>query len=296
MNKVVNASELFPHYFSDGDIYHCGNDFFLVQNPRFMPMIRTPVVSNFFAFLIVYRGYINGSIDDLPFQLTDNTALVILAGQSPVLYNFKEDTDCVLYFFPPKIGDLIFVHSAYTVIREVQLQPIIQLDDFAVKVLATTGELLKQTLSNPLTNAMTDVYLMLLSVTFRLVAPKRFSKIQDNTIIEKREEEIMLQFSRCAEKHYREHRGVKFYAEQLCLTPKYLSTCVKKVSGKTAGEWINYYVIRDAKKMLQERNMTVKEVAYQLNFNDQLIFGKYFKRQTGISPAKFKTSYVHPFN
>lgn len=88
--------------------------------------------------------------------------------------------------------------------------------------------------------------------------------------------------------HHRKERRVDFYAEQLFLTPKYLSSVVKKVSGRPAGEWIDGYVILEAKSLLKHSAMSVQEIAYYMNFPNPSFFGKYFKRQTGMSPNKYK--------
>lgn len=88
--------------------------------------------------------------------------------------------------------------------------------------------------------------------------------------------------------HYKSERSVGFYASQLCITPKYLTTLIKKVSGKSAAEWIDRYVILEAKNLLRYSSMSIQEVAYYLNFPNQSFFGKYFKHQTGMSPSAYK--------
>ena len=88
--------------------------------------------------------------------------------------------------------------------------------------------------------------------------------------------------------HHRKERRVDFYAEQLFLSPKHFSTVVKKVSGKTAGEWIDEYVILEAKALLKYSVMSIQEVAYFMNFPNPSFFGKYFKHHTGLSPSEYK--------
>lgn len=84
-------------------------------------------------------------------------------------------------------------------------------------------------------------------------------------------------------------RSVTFYAEQLCITPKYFSSLVKKLSGKSAAQWIDNYVILEAKNLLKYSDMSIQEIAYRLNFSTQSFFGKYFKHQTGLSPTQYRT-------
>lgn len=104
----------------------------------------------------------------------------------------------------------------------------------------------------------------------------------------KREEVLFNQFINLLTEHHRKERRVDFYAEQLFLSPKHLSTVVKKVSGKTAGEWIDEYVILEAKALLKYSVMSIQEVAYFMNFPNPSFFGKYFKHHTGLSPSEYK--------
>ena len=99
-------------------------------------------------------------------------------------------------------------------------------------------------------------------------------------------EEFLLLVS---EFHMRE-RSVSFYAEKLCLTPKYLAKLVKNATGKSASDWIDGYVILEAKNMLRYSPMPVKDIVSRLNFPDAPTFHKYFKLRTGMTPARYRKS------
>lgn len=103
-----------------------------------------------------------------------------------------------------------------------------------------------------------------------------------------RAEEYFKQFTHLLGEHFREERSVGFYARQLCITPKYLTTLIKRISGKSVSEWIDNYVILEAKTLLKYSNMSVQEIAYYLNFPNQSFFGSYFKRNAGMSPSQYK--------
>ena len=90
-----------------------------------------------------------------------------------------------------------------------------------------------------------------------------------------------------AEFHMTE-RKVSFYAGKLGLTPKYLSGLVKEVTGRSAPEWIDNFVIMEAKNMLRYSDMPIKEIVGRLNFADQPTFHKFFKYHTGITPMQYR--------
>jgi AraC-like DNA-binding protein len=76
---------------------------------------------------------------------------------------------------------------------------------------------------------------------------------------------------------YREERGVAYYARMQHITPRYFSTIIKEKSGSSALQWIVQMVITEAKQLLEGSDLSIKEIAGQLNFPTQSFFGKYFK-------------------
>ena len=85
-------------------------------------------------------------------------------------------------------------------------------------------------------------------------------------------------------------REVNYYAEKMCITPKYLSVLIKKASGKSANDWINAIVVNRAKTLLNNEDMTIQQIAYELKFPNASFFVQYFKRNMGITPKKYRDS------
>ena len=103
-----------------------------------------------------------------------------------------------------------------------------------------------------------------------------------------RKEQIFHDFLTLLEKHYTQERSISFYADRMCLTPKYLSTTIKEVSGKHGMQWIDEYVALEAKALLKNSDLSVKQVSEQLSFPSQSMFGRFFEKMTGISPKQYK--------
>ena len=101
---------------------------------------------------------------------------------------------------------------------------------------------------------------------------------------------IFEQFIKLVTEHHSSQRNMAFYAEHLCLTPKYLSKLVKQVSGRSAPDWIDSFVILEAKNMLKYSDATIKEIVYQLHFPNQSVFYKFFKSHTGLTPSEYRNS------
>lgn len=79
-------------------------------------------------------------------------------------------------------------------------------------------------------------------------------------------------------------REVKAYADMLCVTPKYLSSVCRRETGMTARELICQKVQKKIRRMLTDPDMTVKQVAEMCGFDNLSFFGKYVKRELGVSP------------
>lgn len=103
-----------------------------------------------------------------------------------------------------------------------------------------------------------------------------------------RREELFVNFIKLVKDNYLTDRTISFYADKLCVSPKYLSSIVHQVSGKYATDWINQYVILEAKSMLRMESVAIKDVSNRLNFANQSFFAKFFKQHTGYTPKEYK--------
>ncbi len=102
-----------------------------------------------------------------------------------------------------------------------------------------------------------------------------------------RKEEMVGAFFNLISQNIKEAKDVAFYADKLCMSPKYLSSLVKKVTGKSAKSCIDHVLIIEIKIMLKS-TLTIQEISQVLNFPNQSFFGKYFKKHTGLSPLNYR--------
>ena len=105
-----------------------------------------------------------------------------------------------------------------------------------------------------------------------------------------RQEELLEKFIALVFQHSSSHRDVQFYADQLCITTRYLSSIIQKLTGHTPKEIIDDRCIQEIKMRLRTTNDSMQEIAFQLNFPDQSFFSRYFKKHTGITPAEYRQS------
>lgn len=93
--------------------------------------------------------------------------------------------------------------------------------------------------------------------------------------------------------HYKEAHDIAYYANAMCLTPKYFAYLIKASTGISASEWIDNYLIRQAKTLLRGyESLSIQQISNRLGFSEQSAFCRFFSHHTGMTPTAFrKTSY-----
>lgn len=97
-------------------------------------------------------------------------------------------------------------------------------------------------------------------------------------------------FLNMVERDFKSHRDLDHYADALAVTTKHLSRTVKSVTGFSAVEWIDRYVVLEAKVLLKSSNLSIQQISDSLGFQTQSLFGKYFKKRLGMSPKDFRNT------
>ena len=103
-----------------------------------------------------------------------------------------------------------------------------------------------------------------------------------------RKEELFSRFIQLIIKNFKEQKKLDFYADKLFISPKYLSDAIKKISGKSAHDWIDHYILLEAKILLRSSRKTVQQIADELNFPNNSFFSKYFKKHCGMTPKEYR--------
>lgn len=116
---------------------------------------------------------------------------------------------------------------------------------------------------------------------------------QENGMVTSQEahsvQELFRRFQYAIVNHFHESREVQYYAELLCLSPKYFGSIIKEHTGISASEWISRYVIIKAKSLLRHsRNLNIQQISYQLGFPDAAAFTRYFKANAGMTPKEYR--------
>jgi len=110
-----------------------------------------------------------------------------------------------------------------------------------------------------------------------------------NSTPDSRREKLAYRFFLLILNHYKENREITFYADQLSISPKYLSKVIKEVSGRSAKDWIIEYTLLEIKSLLSNTSLNIQEITLDTHFSNQASLGRFFKKHTGMSPSQYRS-------
>lgn len=247
------------------------------------------------SFILCLSGSSEIEIDSIRYTAKENTLLVMMPHQLVKYYEVSDNYRAHLIMISNKYFDTRDnFYKMMSLLIPLKNHPCADLNIVETELLKTYHVLLYKKISeeNNLFRNFTIQYLI--QATFYEVCQLLLKHIEMKKRNMPHKEEIFKQFLKLVETHHYKERDISFYAEKLCFTPKYLSSTIRDVTGKLAGDWIDNYVIIEAKALLISTNLTVQEICYELNFSTPSSFTRFFKRITGMSPRKFRTIKVFP--
>ena len=260
------------------------------KNPTFLEDMRRPHKFDFFLFINHTSGGIKFKLDMEEFEVTEGgNVITCTPGQIISLESISEDFDADIMIISRQFMDSLLVYLKGTIpVRFGMMRQVVfknneqemQMQKIFVKAVQHA---LKQT-DNPFRLQMVQHVMM--AIFYASDKPQSISNKGD--VIRTNADLLTKQFLELVKENFRKERQLKFYADELCITPRYLSRVVKECSGSSAADWIERYVVLEARALLKSTNMNIQQISDSLNFPSQTFFGKYFKRRVGMSPKEYR--------
>ena len=269
------------------NVYSIDQDFMLIDQ-QIIPIARNLLFRlDFLVAVICTKGTYKGHIDLIEYQTQVPGMIIILPGQILQCEYISDDFEGKFVIMSKRFTESLNIEERLPVFFSVRNNPSLPLTQQELDAILNYYTMMQNTIKvkeNPYRMEIAKN----LTRAFFYGAGYFFHKTPQET--KKSGHELLLEnFLNLVQANYKEQRGTDFYANQLCLTPKYLSTAIKRESGKSANEWIDDYVTLEAKALLKSTNMTIQQISDELNFPSQSFFGKYFKRIVGISPKEYRS-------
>lgn len=275
----------------DGEILLANNLNFLFEQSPFVRL-------NFFCFILVGEGELRLRINKCAYTLRKNEMCICLPSAS--LSSISHDDNSQIYllgFTYDFLNHIPFCLDQTNVVM-------FYLHTHPVRHLLSKGnthsyssylQYIYECLSDKFSSFFKEeiihglfsvLFCEVLADTCRLAAytPVRYDCCNRKGIIYQRFIEVL-------SKDNGQHRSLKYYASLLCYTPRYVSNCVKQISGRTPREWVNEHTVGLIKYQLRHSHNSLKEIAELFNFPDQSMLGKFVKKHTGLSPRQYRQSF-----
>lgn len=171
---------------------------------------------------------------------------------------------------------------------QIRWQPIVQLEAEEQELQRNLIELLQRFYHKKESVNKTDMLRHLVLVFIYMLVEVYSTKPAAKSAVKNRTHAIIDAFYELLRQHAIAQRQVGFYAEQLHLTPQYLSTFLKQHTGKSVSQWVDHQLILQAKTLLSTSDLSIKEISHQLHFAETSVFSRFFKRMTGTTPKVYR--------
>lgn len=258
----------------------------------FPKILCKPFLMNYVGLIVCEKGYFCFDVDKKKFTARAGETVFLSEGNNFSIGGLSDDLRVSILFYhidPIReiLGSSIVAMYLYTTLTP---EPCYVWTSGEESDLARYIALLgrhRKSAQNPFDNH--ECKLLLLALTYRLCS------IYSRRIIEEKNVaghkiDTFIKLIRLIEKYYMQERGVAFYADKLCLSPKYLSALSKSVCGYTVQELVFRAIIRKSIFWLKNTNKSVQEISDDLNFPNASFFGTFFKKQTGLAPSYYRIS------
>ena len=269
--------------YNDGEIYFADN---ITSIPGLMKQFKV----NFIAYVMVTEGRLSLDLNGVNYQLDKNSSLFV--DRKMVVDNVKhtERFSCLICAMSTDVGFGFFNKSLLQSIMHIMANPVIKLGQDEVDLMLKYYELLAFKMDHPEMNfGRETVRDIIRCFAYDLLSNINKHMNQDGSEDMLRQgDRVFRKFMLLLAENSNMNRSVKSYADELCVSPKYLTSVCRKHSDYTASELIATSVISRIKQLLLYSDLSIKEVAAEMGFDNLSFFGKYVKKHLGLSPNNYR--------
>ena len=264
-----------------------GNDLILLDADSFWKESDEPFIAAASSAIFVTKGTVEVSVNMKDYLVTAPSMIIYLEGMVVRQGALGPNTRMDAFMIGKQMTDNILSESnIYSQLRsQIMRDPVFPIFGQG-KVTAYFKRLLLKIVEmkdSPYRIEAAKHMILTLFYGFALSHPDRL-----NPKVQNRSENITDRFFTLVKQNYKIHRDVAFYADNLCITPKYLSQSVREATGKPALQMIDDFVVAESKALLRSTDLSIEMIAETMGFHSQSLFGKYFKRVTGHSPRDYR--------
>jgi AraC-like DNA-binding protein len=263
------------------------SDFLLVEDLQLLPTFDFPFKINMMIVAICTQGSTRYGINFKTYESQAPCISIIPQNQTLQKEYVSEDFQGYALVLSQQFTDNIF-HDMQRmgIMLQVVENPVNPISGEELDMFVTYYKTIKKIIELNNSSYLPET-LRHLTLAF-IYASNFHNKLLSENTITSPQQILSGRFLELVKENFKHERKMSFYADKLCLTPKYLSLKICEITGKSAADWIDSFVMIEAKALLKSTNMTIQQISDELNFTSQSFFGKYFKRLAGISPKEYR--------
>jgi AraC-like DNA-binding protein len=287
-NRIVDTSlEEARHW---GNAAYLDDGLVLTDRVSDAPIPQEPTRMNFILMALCRKGRAQYSIDTREQTVTPGDLLFVSERHIVENYTASPDFECLCIMVSTEFyhGFIQNVKNVSSLLIFSMNNPVVSLTPREIQVYTNYYQTIREKISDASHHYRRELVKALLLAMFYDMSGVIYRVEQSGKKTQTRADAIFTRFISLLGEHFRSERRVGWYAEQLCITPKYLSETVKQISKRTPNEWIDSYVILEMRVLLKNSTKSIKEITKDLHFPNQSFFGKYFKEHVGVSPLKYR--------
>lgn len=247
-----------------------------------------PFIFDGMALGICLRGSATVSINYHIYKLKPQELITVMPKQLFQNLQFTEDFLIEILFLSSSFLQELPLPKDYDVLKHIYDEPCFLADENIVADLLELHSMVSKYShsDNHYRQQMTEA--LIFTLILRIASEYKL-KVSDISIRKKSREDFITQrFFNLLSDHYLRERDVAYYADKLCITVKYLTKIIKKVTGRTASEWISISIVVEIKQRLRNSDSPIFLLAEELGFSDASVFSRYFRRHTGMTPLEYR--------
>jgi len=288
MKKAVTSFNWLPELENADEVDSIDNDFILLEKPIISSAFNFPFKLDVAIGIICIEGTMKGKIN-LKTHTSISPGIIIILPDQILEYEYmSKDFSGLFIIMSKRFTESLNIEEGFSLFLSIRDDPFISLSKEELDALVAYYTILQRAVRKK-DNPYRMEVVKNLTKAFFYNTGYLYHKLSSNETKSKNEL-LVKKFLSFVQTFYKEQRGVEFYADKLCLTPKYLSKVIKESSGMSANDWIDDYVVLESKALLKTTNMTIQQISDEFNFSSQSFFGKYFKRHVGLSPKEYKNN------
>ena len=262
------------------DDMRIGDDLLILKNASYKDSINEPRKVDVTTFILMDKGESRAIVEGKEYQLQAPCLAVVMPNQTYCLLEASDDLEVRAIIMSNNFTLNLMSSNLNNMILE---NPVIDISSDIVSFNTYYNVLLHTVRSSFKSSHLESAKHLTMSMLYFYAR-----KLEHLEKDKKKREIVFDRFCDDVRKFYKINRSIPFYSGRLAVSSKYLNDIVKEKTGITANEYIDRQTIIECKALLSSTDMSILKISLMMHFPSYSVFGKFFKRMTGMTPTEYR--------